>query len=119
MTEPIGFRETTTEASPMAGQLRDAVAVRFDPSRRVMLRFQVALPDDQALEALRYARRAMIREERTRGLEWDEPSMEDPSIAGHELRWFALASQAAWCRQKVAELVERANRALEDLNAAR
>jgi hypothetical protein len=119
MTEPIGFRETTTEASPMTGQLRDAVALRFDPSRRVMLRFQVALPDDQALEALRYARRAMIREERTRGLEWDEPSMEDPSIAGHELRWFALASQAAWCRQKVAELVARANRALEDLAAGR
>jgi hypothetical protein len=117
MTEPIGFRETTTEASPTVGQLRDAVALRFDPSRRVMLRFQIALPDEEALEALRYARRAMIREERTRGLEWDEPSMEDPSIGGHELRWFALASQAAWCRQKVSELIVRANRAIADLHA--
>ena len=69
-----------------------------------MLRFQIALEADDELEALRYARRAMIREERTRGLEWDEPSMEDPSLAGHEIRWFALASQAAWCRQKVGEL---------------
>ena len=69
------------------------------------------------MEALRYARRAMIREERTRGLEWDEPSMEDPSLAGHEIRWFALASQAAWCRQKVAELVERANRAVAEMRA--
>lgn len=119
MTDPIGLRETTTEASPTAGQMRDAVALRFDPSRRVTLRFEILIPGDEALEALRYARRAMIREERTRGLEWDEPSMEDPSIAGRELRWFALASQAAWCRQKVSDLVERANRALSDLRAGR
>ena len=111
MTDPIAFRETTSEASPTAGQLRDATAVRFDPSRRVLLRFDIGLLDDASVEALKYARRAMIREERTRGLEWDEPSMEDPSLAGRELRWFALASQAAWCREKVGELVERANRA--------
>ena len=111
MTDPIVFRETTSDANPTAAQLRDAVAVRFDPSRRVLLRFEIAMADDAALEALRYARRAMIREERTRGLEWDEPSMEDPSFAGRELRWFALASQAAWCREKVSELVDRANSA--------
>ncbi len=98
---------------------RDAVALRFDPSRRVMLRFQILLRSDEEIEALRYARRAMIREERTRGLEWDEPSMEDPSLAGHEIRWFALASQVAWCRQKLVELVERSNRALADLHAGR
>ena len=97
---------------------REAVALRFDPSRRVTLRFELTLRADQ-IEALRYARRAMIREERTRGLEWDEPSMEDPSLAGNELRWFELASQAAWCRQKLVELVERANRALAEMNAGR
>jgi hypothetical protein len=57
----------------------------------------------------------MIREERTRGLEWDEPSIEDPSLNQRELRWFALASQAAWCRSKMIELVDRANRALDEL----
>ena len=100
-----------------APQLRDAVALRFDPSRRVMLRFEIDLEGEDASEALRYARRSMIREERTRGLEWDEPSMEDPSLSGRELRWFALASQVAWCRQKVAELVERTNQALAELRA--
>ncbi len=119
MTDPIVFRETTSEASPTAGQLRDAVAVRFDPSRGVLLRFEIALADDTSLEALRYARRAMLREERTRGLEWDEPSMEDPSIAGRELRWFAPVSQAAWCREKVSELIERANRACAELPVSR
>lgn len=120
MSAPIGFRETTAEASPAAGFLRDAVALRFDPSRRVTLRFELDLGEDaEALEALRYARRTMIREERTRGLEWDEPSIEDPALSHRELRWFALASQAAWCRQKVAELVDRANRALDELRAGR
>ncbi|MFY9550002.1 MAG: hypothetical protein WAU32_02530 [Thermoanaerobaculia bacterium] len=57
----------------------------------------------------------MIREERTRGLDWDEPSMEDPALTGGEIRWFALASQAAWCRQKIAEMVERANRAVLEI----
>jgi len=119
MTDPIVFRETTSEANPTAGQLRDAVAVRFDPSRRVLLRFEIGLLDDASIEALKYARRAMIREERVRGLEWDEPSMEDPSLAGRELRWFALASQAAWCREKIGELIDRANRARAGLPGER
>src|SRR5262249_34416267 len=42
MTDPIVFRETTSEASPTAA-LRDAVAVRFDPSRRVLLRFEISV----------------------------------------------------------------------------
>lgn len=84
-----------------------------------MLRFALVVPDADALEALRYARRSMIREERTRGLDWDEPSMEDPTLSGTEIRWFALASHATWCRRKLAELVERANRALLEIRAGR
>lgn len=81
------------------------------------LHFALKLATTGDLEALRYARRAMIREERTRGVEWDEPSMEDPSLSATELRWFVLTSQVAWCRLKVAELVERANRAREAMRA--
>ena len=114
---PIAFRETT-EGLPQAEEGRDVLALRFDPSRRIVLRFELSLADEEGREALRYARRCMIREERTRGLEWDEPSMEDPTLAGSELRWFALASQGAWCRQKVAELIERANRALNELQGS-
>ncbi len=84
-----------------------------------MLRFEVTLGGGDALEAFRYARRAMIREERTRGLDWDEPSIEDPTISGSEIRWFALASQGAWCRVKLEELVLRANRALEEIRPQR
>jgi hypothetical protein len=84
-----------------------------------MLRFAVDAPAPDEGEALRYARRAMIREERSRGLDWDEPSMEDPTLSGTEIRWFVLASQAAWCRGKIAELVLRANRALLELRGDR
>src|SRR5215831_17762625 len=113
----IRYQETTPPA--VAGTADyDAVAVRIDPSRRVTLRFSLLLEDAGDLEALRYARRCMIREERTRGLDWDEPSMEDPTIVDREIRWFALVSQAAWCRSKLDELVARANRAAEEMDGA-
>jgi len=112
----IQYRETTP-SSVGGAENRDSVALRIDPSRRVTLRFALQLEDAGDLEALRYARRAMIREERTRGVEWDEPSMEDPSFNTNELRWLVLTSQVAWCRQKVAELVERANRAREAMRS--
>jgi hypothetical protein len=99
---PIRYTETT-DASAVAADL-SAQALRIDLSRHVTLRFRLNLVGAEDVEALRYARRAMIREERTRGLEWDEPSMEHPTFTPTEIRW---------CREKVAELVERANRARE------
>ncbi len=109
--KPIRFVEMTEP--PFAAE--EGLALRIDPSRHVTLRFKLTLRSPEDTEALRYARRAMIREERTRGLEWDEPSIEQPTFTGSELRWVALISQAAWCREKVIELVDRANRAREAL----
>jgi hypothetical protein len=114
--KPIRVVEAS-EPFPSAMEERDGSVLRVDPSRRLTLRFQLKVANPGDLEALRYARRAMIREERTRGVEWDEPSMEDPNFSGSEIRWFVLTSQVAWCRQKVAELVERANRAREAMRA--
>ena len=106
---PVGGSSGRAEA--------EATALRIDLSRRMTLRFDLKLASPGDLEAIRYARRAMIREERTRGIEWDEPSMEDPNLNATEIRWFVLTSQVAWCRQKVEELVERANRAREALRS--
>lgn len=117
MSKPIRFRETT-DLSVARGDSREVLAARYDPTRRVTLRFQLDFSDPSDFEALRYARRAMIREERLRGLEWDEPSMEDPTLTTTEIRWFGLASQGAWCREKIGELVDRANRAREDLRTS-
>ncbi len=114
--KPIRVIESLAAASAVQAD-GDAVAVRIDLSRRITLRFDLKLASPGDLEAIRYARRAMIREERTRGVEWDEPSMEDPNVTSTEIRWFVLTSQVAWCRQKVEELVERANRAREALRS--
>lgn len=110
----IRYRETTPPSFAGAED-RDAVALRIDPSRRVTLRFSLLIEDPQDLEALRYARRAMVRDERTRGLEWDEPSMEQPIFTATEIRWFVLVSQVAWCREKIADLISRGNRARDAL----
>jgi hypothetical protein len=115
--KPIQYTETT-DPSAKGGDIT-AHALRIDPSRHVTLRFRLNLDGVEDVEALRYARRAMIREERTRGLEWDEPSMEHPTFTPTEIRWFVLASQAAWCREKIGQLVERANRAREAMRSLR
>ncbi len=117
MSAPIGYRETT-ESSQLAGDPADRLALRFDPTRRIVLRFRLDFESDRDLEAIRYARRVLIREERTRGLDWEEPSMEDAVFSVPSVSWSALASQAAWCREKMAKLIERANRVQEERNGA-
>ena len=109
----IRYEETTTTLDGMADH--DAVATRLDLSRQVTLRFSLRLERGGDLDALRYARRVMIREERTRGLEWEEPSMEQPVLTETEIEWVVLVSQVGWCREKISELVSRANRASEEL----
>ena len=113
MSASIRYRETTDLSSPGV-DARNGLALRFDATRRLTLRFRLQLDSDDDVEALRYARRVMIREERMRGLEWDEPSIEDAVFTVRDVSWSALASQAAWCREKVRLLVERANRLLPD-----
>ena len=114
MSAPIGYRETT-DPSPSAGDPSDRLALRFDPTRRIVLRFRLECGSDRDLDAVRYARRVLIREERTRGLEWEEPSMDDAVFSTSSVSWPALASQAAWCREKMGELIQRANRVREEL----
>jgi len=112
MSASIRYRETT---EPSGVDTRNGLALRFDATRRLTLRFRLQLDSDDDVEALRYARRVMIREERTRGLEWDEPSIEDAVFTVTDVLWSVLASQATWCREKVRLLVERANRHLPEV----
>ncbi len=114
MSASIRYREMT-DLTASAVDLRDGLALRFDPTRRLNLRFRLQFDSADDVEALRYARRVMIREERTRGLEWEEPSIEDAAFTVNDVSWPALATQAAWCREKIAELVERAIRLRKDL----
>lgn len=117
MSAPIGYRETTDPSSSV-GDPSDRLALRFDPTRRVILRFRLEFACDLDLDAIRYARRVLIREERLRGLEWEEPSIEDAVFSALNVSWPALASQAGWCREKMSQLIERANRVRKEFGEA-
>jgi len=87
----------------------------LDLAPELTLRFTIEANDPEDLEALRHARRSMLREEWTRGRESEEPSLEDAVFSPAEMSWRIRPDQRAWCLQKVEDLVVRANRALADL----
>lgn len=101
-TEPVGFSAAST-----APRLAEST---------VTLRCRVLGTDGASLEALRYARRAMLREEWTRGAEEGEPSLEDAVFSASEVAWPVPASQIERGRAKLTELAERANRARRELD---
>jgi hypothetical protein len=114
MSASIQYRETT-DLSSSAFEVSNGLAFRLDLTCRITLRFRLQYDSEEDLDALRYARRLMIREEHLRGLEWEEPSIEDAEFTALDVSWPALASQAAWCREKMGELVGRANRVRREL----
>lgn len=77
------------------------------------LRFRIET-DPVGLEALRHARRALLREEATRGLDLDEPSLEQAVFSPAEIVWEILPTQRARCLEKLEELVSRARRARDN-----
>lgn len=85
---------------------------------RLMLRFRLVSTDDRSLEALRYARRAMLREEWTRGVDEDDASLEEAVFSAFDVVWSVPVRARESSRAKLEELVARANRALADMSAA-
>jgi hypothetical protein len=81
----------------------------------VSLRCRFLSTDADSLEALRYARRAMLREEWTRGVEPGEPSLEDAVFSAFDVVWSVPVGEQQRTRAKLLELVERANRAVGEL----
>jgi len=108
---PIGIAEISG-ADAAWTEARGAAAHAVS-DRIVTLRFRVLSAGERGLEALRYARRAMLREEGTRGLEEGEPSLEDAMFTASDVSWSVRSGAAADGRAKLEELVARANRALE------
>lgn len=91
-----------------------AVTLPFglEGSETVTLRFLLSADSDNSMDALREARRALLREEWTRGRDADEPSLEEAVFSATEILWVVLPSQRAWCLKKLEELRMRANRLL-------
>jgi len=116
MTHRLAFSEVG-EAGHAPGPSSDSSAPRLE-SETLTLRYRIRAVDDAGLEALRYARRAMLREEWTRGLEDGEPSLEDAIFSVFEIVWSVPATERNRCRGKLNQLLERANRALDEMSAA-
>ena len=112
----IGFAEVSASPStPVASA--GSTAPRLEPGS-VALRYRLVSTDERSLEALRYARRAMLREEWTRGVEEGEPSLEEAVFTAFDVAWTVPAAACDRARQILEELVARANRALADISAA-
>ncbi len=104
LAEPVGFS---------AGSSAPSLAMH-----PVTLRCRLLSTDQESLEALRYARRAMLREEWTRGVDEEEPSLEDAVFSAFDVTWVVAPGAVSRGRAKLAELAERANRARSELAPA-
>jgi hypothetical protein len=113
---PIGVAELPASEAATSSYGSSAPALS---DRVVMLRFRLVSADARSLEALRYARRAMLREEGTRGLEEGEPSLGDAVFTASDVSWSVPAAAAGASRSKLEELIARANRALDEIPAHR
>jgi hypothetical protein len=82
---------------------------------KVTLRFLVSVDGGAGLEALRFARRSLLREEWTRGREADEPSLEDAVFSPTQIVWVIGPGQRAAALVKLEELRRRANRMLSEM----
>jgi hypothetical protein len=101
-----GFRETSF-----------AAGAPLEPagSSAVTLRFLLSAHSQKGLDALRNARRALLREEWTRGRDADEPPLEDAVFSATEILWVVRSDQRSWCLRKLEELMRRANQFLTDV----
>src|SRR5262249_2687464 len=111
MSTPIAITEVEDRPGSVA-RTGDSTAQQLSGDT-CTLRFRLSAEAD-SLEALRYARRSMLREEWTRGTEEGEPSLEEAIFSASEVVWTVPADERDRCRAKLAELVERANRALAE-----
>jgi hypothetical protein len=87
-----------------------------DPDSVATLRFAISSTDPSGLDAIRHARRSMLREEWTLGREPGEPSLETAMFSAEEIRWTVTLSQRARCLERLAELEARAVRTLREIS---
>ncbi len=103
------IEESTQPLAPSGGSSAPRAGV---PT--LTLRFRLVPTDDRSLEALRFARRAMLREESTLGVEEGEPSLGEALFSAHEVVWSVPEGCRERCRAKLERLLARANRALSE-----
>jgi hypothetical protein len=111
----IGLVEVSGEVQQPA-PLAAAVAPDLPDSSTLTLRFLLSAEGEDGLEALRNARRSLLREEWTRGRDSDEPSLEDAVFSPTEILWVVRPDQRPLCLLKLEELRRRANLLLSEMD---
>lgn len=91
------------------------VPLDFADGSTLTLRFLLSAEGQDGLEALRNARRSLLREEWTRGRDSEEPSLEDAVFSPTEILWVVRPGQRPLCLQKIEELRRRANLLLSEM----
>jgi hypothetical protein len=114
MTSPALGLEELPE-TPSGEYIDGSNALLLSGGHAVTLRFRITATDPDSLEALRHARRSLLREEWTLGLDPDEPSLEDAVFSTSEVLWTVRPAQREWCARKLQELIARAQRALPEV----
>jgi hypothetical protein len=107
----IGLVEVSGAVQPA---LAGGVPLEF-VGEAITLRFLLSMTGQKGLEAVRFARRSLLREEWTRGRQPDEPSLEDAVFSAREIQWVVRPDQRQWCLEKLEELRRRANSLLTEI----
>jgi hypothetical protein len=107
--------EIAGEVSPDAVASRGSVALAAAPDARITLRISIEAPGLSGLEALKHARRSILREEWTLGAEPGTPTLQTAEFSSSEIVWTVPLTHVERCLEKVAELEARANRALAQI----
>jgi hypothetical protein len=109
LLEPL--TEEVAADAPSAG----TAALQQSEEALLTLRFAISASDSASLDALRHARRSMLREEWTLGRNSDGPSLEAAVFSATEITWTVPLSWREACIERLSELRIRANRALAEL----
>jgi hypothetical protein len=109
----IGLVEVSGGVQPSAS--KEERLYLTEGATTVTLQFLVSVDGGEGLEALRYARRSLLREERTRGRDIDEPSLEDAVFSPTQIVWIVGFAQRPAALAKLEELRRRANLLLSEM----
>lgn len=96
--------------APTAG----SSALELAPDAPILLHFTISARDPEALEALRYARRSLLREEWTLGRAEGESLLQDAVFTSTEVIWQIPRADRDACVRKLDDLISRANRLASD-----
>jgi len=119
MSKQLTLEEVGEPPADAGAYSEGTSALVLDGAPSQTLRFRLVGTDGEGLEALRHARRSLLREERILGRDAGEPSLEDALFSTAEIVWVVRPGERESCLAKLTELLARANRVLSEIRSVR